>query len=553
MNRRRYLQSLAGTGALAALAGCWDGPDGDGPRETTVDRTRPSPETPPPPEDPDTEELADDYGTVVDMVADAGCDADGEEPCDAALRDAADDDTLLRFPAGTYRFERTNRLSGLTNLGVVGDGDVTFEAPAGHNGKWIVIDRGRDLLFRNVTLDVTADNCAPTLQLGVSDGLDVRDVRVVGRGTRDGSAPEGDGGNVPVGSAFLPVVRSPDGSGVVERFVAEAGGRIGTYNHGDGRVGIYIGSSHRGSVRLVDCHLEEFPNNGIYASRTRGVVEVEGGTFRNNDISQVRLGSEGSVVEGATVEVDVEAVGGPNAPDDYLNPRGIRIESGRAGAEDGRSSGGVTVRNAAVRMFAAPASPGIAVGTNGGDFTIESTRVRVDADGSTGILAKAPTGGQHYDPPPKPHSGTISDARIFGESPSGHAVWIIDRAETTIENLRVDQAGDRRDGLYLSRSPDCTVTDCSLLTGRYPVLLQPTEEPTGDCLVRLDATEFIGTTGDIQDLLRRVPLDIGGSPSLCVDPDYADMGGVTDPVIALTDIRGGDVLKEVISRRSLDS
>ncbi|WP_121823391.1 hypothetical protein [Halostella salina] len=553
MNRRRYLQSLAGTGALAALAGCWDGPDGDGPRRTTDAPTRRPPETPPPPEDPDTEELADEYGTVVDMVADAGCDPDGDEPCDAAFRDAAAADTLLRFPAGTYRFERTNRLSGLTNLGVVGDGDVTFEAPAGHNDKWIVIDGGRDLLFRNVTVDASADNCAPTLQLGVEDGLDVRDVRVVGRGTRDGSAPEGEGGNVPVGNALLPIVRSPDGEGVVRRFVAQEGGRIGTYNHGDGRVGIYVGPSHAGTLRLVDCHVAEFPNNGVYASRTTGVVHVEGGTFRNNDISQVRLGSEGSVVEGTTVEVDIEDVGGPNAPADYLNPRGIRIESGRAGSNAGRSPGGVTVRDADVRMFAAPASPGIAVGTNGGDFTIESTRVRVDADGSTGILAKAPTGGQHYDPPPKPHSGTITDVRILGESATGHAVWVIGRGDTTFENLRVDQAGERRDGLYLSRSPNCTVSDCSLLTGRYPVLLQPTEEPTGDCLVRLDTTEFLGTTGDIEDLLRRLPVDLGGSRTLCVDPDYADMGGVTDPVIALTDIRGGDVLKEVISRRSLDS
>ena len=553
MNRRRCLKLLAATGATPSLAGCWDGRDSDGSPETSRDSTRPDPEEPPSSEDPDADSLADEYGTVVDMVADAGCDPDGDEPCDAALREAAADDTLLRFPEGTYRFEETTRITGRTDLGVVGDGDVTFRAPAGHNGKWIVIDEGRNLAFRNVTVDVSADDCAPTLQLGVRDGLDVRDVTVAGRGTVDGSAPEGEGENAPVGNALLPIVRSPDGEGVVRRFVAQEGGRIGTYNRGEGRVGIYIGPSHRGTIRLANCHVAEFPNNGVYASRTPGVVRVEGGTFRNNDISQVRLGSEGSTVAGTTVEVDVGEVGGPNGAADYLNPRGIRIESGRNSAESGQSSGGVTVRDATVRMFDAPESPGIAVGTNSGDFTVESTRVRVDSDGSTAVIAKAPNGGQHYDPPPKPHSGTITDVQIFGESADGPAVWIIERPETTIENVQVDQTGERRDGLYLVRSPNCAVRNCTLLTGRYPVLIRPNEEPVDACLVRLDATEFLGTLGDVQDVLRRLPVELGESRTFCVDADYADIGGVNDPVIALTDIRENDVLKEVIPRNSLES
>ncbi|WP_135822881.1 twin-arginine translocation signal domain-containing protein [Halostella litorea] len=547
MNRRTYLKLLAGTGATATLAGCWNDPSGEGTTAPTPGAPPQDPDgTLPTPEEPDADALAEEYGTVVDMVEDAGCDPDGSEPCDDAFREAAGDDTLLRFPAGTYRFEETNRVFEREHLGIVGDGDVTFEAPAGHNGKWIVVDRGRDLLFRNVRVDASADNCAPTLKLGVSDGLDVRDVRVVGRGIREGSRPRGEGGNVPVGSAFLPIVRSPDGEGVVERFVAREGGRIGTYNHGDGRVGIYIGPSHRGSVRLVDCRLEEFPNNGIYASRTNGVVSVEGGVFRNNDISQVRLGSEGSTLTGATIEVDVGDVGGPNAPGDYLNPRGVRIESGQM------DTAGVAVRDTHVAVRDAPGSPGIAVGNNGGEFTVESSTVIVDSDGSTAILAKAPTGGKQYQPPPAPHGGRIENVQIGGSAATGYAVWIVERPETVVSNVRIDQRGENRDGLYVSRSPNCTLRNCTLLASRYPILVRPTPEPPSGCLVRLDAMQLLDAVGDVDALLDRFPGFIDRDETFCIEAEYADMGGVSDPIIAITGIGPGGVLKEVLSRRSLE-
>jgi hypothetical protein len=142
---------------------------------------------------------------------------------------------------------------------------------------------------------------------------------------------------------------------------------------------------------------------------------------------------------------------------------------------------------------------------------------------------------------------------IFGESAIGRAVWIVERPETTVEDVRIDQTGERRDGLYLVRSPNCTVRNCSLLIGRYPVLIRPNEEPVDACLVRLDATEFLGALDDFRDVLRRIPVDLGVSRTFCVDPDYADIRSVNDPVIALTRIREDGVLKEVIPRQSLDS
>lgn len=121
------------------------------------------------------------------MVDDLGCDVSGSAPCDAALSAAAGDGRHLVFPEGTYLFESAVQLLDLTYFGMAGRGDVTFVAPPNHNCPWLTIDGGRGLLFENVDLDVTAGNAAPTLQLGAVDGLVVRDVEVVGRGTRTAS------------------------------------------------------------------------------------------------------------------------------------------------------------------------------------------------------------------------------------------------------------------------------------------------------------------------------------------------------------------------------
>lgn len=529
MRRRRVLQCL-GVGA-SVLAGCssWS-------RETETS-TEPSPdeaggveEVGEEPVADRTEELAARFANVVDATA-AGCDPTGEAACGPDILDAAADDTLLVFPSGEYQIEETLALLGLENFGIRGDADdVTFVAPPDFNGRWLMADRGRDLVVENLTLDVRADNSAPELLLAVEDGLEVRDVEVVGRGTRRDSDPDEES-DVGVGTSFLPVVRSPDGEGIVERYVATEGGRIGTYNQGNGRIGIYIGGSNEGRIRLVDCHLEEFPNNGIYASRTPGVVEVVGGTYRNNDISQVRLGSEGSYVEDATIEVDVEAVDDPNQPEQFLNPRGVRIESGSL------DTAGVIVRNVDIHVKTSP-SAGIIVGRPGGEFTIEDTEIRVDADESSAIRAKRPTGGAH-DPPPEPHHGTISGVTITGDAAEGAAIRLLGRPDSTIENTSVTGTGDGRDGIVLTDSPS-TIRGTRVESGRYPLVVRTTEPSADGCLVSLEDVRLATASGDGGELLV-FPSQVGfRSPfrpagDYCVPADLLTGASVDgDPVLAFS-------------------
>lgn len=493
----------------------------------------------------DGAQLSQGFGQVVDMVDDHGCDSTGSDPCDESLVDAAADDTLLIFPEGTYRFDETNTLLGVNNFGIMGRGETTFVAPAGHNGSWFTIDRGRNLLFQNIDLDVTARNTAPTLQLGVTEGLLVRDVEIIGRGTWTEQGSDGGGSNPAVGNGFLPIVRSPKGHGTVERFVARQGGKIGRYNAGRGRVGIFVGKSHKGNLRLVDCHLSEFPNNGIYASRTTGTVQIDGGIFHNNDISQVRLGSRGSRLSGGLVVVEPEKVPPPNQPGDFLNPRGVRIGGGPL------SVGGARIRDSTIEMRRAKGAPAISVAQSGGRFYIQNSEIRIRLGRGAGIIAKAPTGGSHP-PPPAPHWGRIDNVSIKGRATAGQAILVIDRPGTVIRNVTISHRRGERNGIRLVRSPGSVMARCAIRASKYPVVLTAASKQVGsDCLVRIDRPRRIETTGPVTgslvQLARQAP---GAVPSYCVKtPPGKSITEGTELVFAVTDIQDGRLLGTIIGER----
>lgn len=524
MDRREYLKSVIG-GSIATLSG------GISPSQTRLAY------------------LLSQFDQTINMSGDLGCDPTGQQPCDREFIEAAADDTLLVFPSGTYRFEGVGGLSGLSNFGIYGDGDVTFTAPPNVNGDWFVVDRCHGLLFENINVDVSATNAAPTLKFGVTSKLEIRDVEVFGRGMRNGSKVRGESGNVPVGNALLPIVRSPDGWGVVENFAAKQGGRIGTYNKGNGRVGIYIGRSHQGTIRLLNCHLKEFPNNGIYASRTHGVVQVEGGLFRNNDISQVRLGSNDSHLRNGTVEIDIDEVAHPNMPGDFLRPRGIRIESG------GVDTAGVRIRDVDIEHRSSTA-PGVVIGKAGGRFELSNLRIRSDVDEMPAIAAKPPTGGVHP-APPEPHSGVIEGVRITGQASSGSAIWIHQRPGCQINETTIDQPRGSRDGIRLLKSPHCEIIGGSISAGRYPLLVSlPRSSNSFDCLVKIGDVNPIRSSSISEPAQPIETANIAGlglswpGPT-CITPNEHDTESHPGQLLAITSHRDGAYFGRYVAGRVL--
>ena len=412
------------------------------------------------------------FKDTVDMVADAGCDPTGEEPCDAKIREAADDYTLLKFPAGEYLITEKNAILGYTNLGFLGEGDARFRVPENFNEKALVIDRGTGLLFEGIDIDQRVEGATPGLHFGADDDLRISDVEFLGQAIHPDSDPRSRGdGNPPVTNAFTPIVRSESGTGTVTNVVAKNDGLMGAYNHGNGRIGVWIGLGHRGTVTLENCQFEGFPNNGLYGSRTGGVVQVEGGVFRNNDITQVRLSSRDSYVENATITVDLDDSDSPN-PEDTLNSRGIYFEAGRYGY------GGAEVRDCDVSIVSTPNSDGgVVMGRDGANHGVHDSRIRVATDGVRAVRAKAPTGFGSRGPPPEPHDAILKRVSITGGANDAEAIRIDQREGSVVSECCIHQPGVDRDGITLADSERNRVRNTTIdVSGEQ--LMSPGCEPT---------------------------------------------------------------------------
>ncbi|GAA0676704.1 hypothetical protein [Natronoarchaeum mannanilyticum] len=105
----------------------------------------------------------------------------------------------------------------------------------------------------------------------------------------------------------------------------------GVVDGADG-VGLYVGAEHAGTIEFVDCYVEDFSDNGLYASAPGGSYDdaeggrviVEGGLYKNNNISNVRLGTDDSVAREVTMVHDADSP--PN--DGVWNQRNLRIRQG---------------------------------------------------------------------------------------------------------------------------------------------------------------------------------------------------------------------------------
>ncbi|WP_435159752.1 hypothetical protein [Haladaptatus sp. DFWS20] len=250
----------------------------------------------------------DEYGTVVDMVEDAGADPNGDEPINDLLEEYADDDTMLLFPPGRYRMNRQFRFTGFEHFAIVGQYNVTIVPDNYHDfddgGDWnyrlfrlgIHYNPGRDLLFEDINIDQTADDTGVrVLETAVEDDLKVRNVNVYGQHDSGAWGP----------GRF--VITDPDGSGVVENFNAPDDGAWSENTPGDrlwrGPTGILC-NQNRGTMTFKDCSLGAFPDNGLYAANGSGQVIVDGGVYKNSQTASVRIGDEDSIVKNARIVVD---------------------------------------------------------------------------------------------------------------------------------------------------------------------------------------------------------------------------------------------------------
>jgi|GEM_PF-1118685 len=372
------------------------------------------------------------YDRVIDVVADLGVDNNGDTPVDDDIQPYVDDDTLLEFPEGQYRIDQLITY-GVTNFGMRATGTASL-IPGDYptdGSVWIGGGSVRDLTFEGFLIDTTAD-VGPTIAFGAHGGLVVRDIEKVGaHGTNQ--------------TAFGFTVVDPDGYALIENVRARDGD---VYDSSVGATCMYTKSE--GTITFRDCQIEGWADNGLYASDATGEVHVQGGYYANNNISQVRLSSPGSVVEGAHVRVNASRGAGSNM-------RGIRVSGG---------PGPVDIVDCDVVMEHGQGSGGIVVAYSGGTTNVIDSRIYAGPDYTTvgskgdrssfGILADTPSDVD-------PNAGVyVAGTAITGGGNRGSAI-LTRRGDTVVRGSCLDQTGDGRDGVVYQNATDGNaVTDSTV-------------------------------------------------------------------------------------------
>lgn len=459
MDRRRLLASIATAGG-AVLAGCQDLPPED-------DTDSPPPPSGTPPTDGTGTGTASasatdavEFDRVVDMVADRGVDDTGGTPIDDALQSAATDGSLLEFPPGEYLVTQPLLRQRATRLGIrgtgEGPGDVRFVHPRRYNDLFLNVRGGRNSVLENFTVDQTEDRETATGIIFLQeDGLRMQDVTVAGFTPTEGGNPDQNGE-----IDLIPAVTRPEGTGVVERFVSTGGGEVGVYPNS--YPGLYSGHHHQGDLRLVDCRVENCGGTGVYTSRTRGTVRVEGGRFANNEVAQVRVAGEGLSIRGAEIVVDTDAV--DDSRGDYQTVRGLWWESG----EFGRTGG--VVENCRFVARSSPLRRGLLeVDGTAGAMTVRDSTFVVERDGYHAINAFPPGSSSMGGAPERPWGITLENVEVGGGAAGNAAVRVAGRPNSTLSGVSIAQSGRNRDGLSVLRSPGTRIRATTVDVPRFPL------------------------------------------------------------------------------------
>jgi len=451
-SRRAFLRA-AGVTALAAFAGCNEDTQQVSRTETASGTTRlPTATESPTTESPTTEspttesaspttaesdlpQIAEQYETAVD-ITETAVDGNGDTPIEPALSELVADDMLVYFPPGRYRMDGPWEHVDFSRLALVGE-DATIVPPQEYAGYMFILGRrGGDasatgLRFEGFTFDYSARQTGPrALHFHVADGLQVRDVRIDGvSDTNENATRFG--------------VIDPDGSGEVRRLQLPNG------STGHRAVGCLVPRDNRGTLTFRDCRIEGFLNNGLYASPSTGQVNVFGGAYVNNDISNVR-------VSGPAHVRNVYSLTDTNSSEP-LNMRGVRL----------RNAADIVVENCRVQLLNAPHADGALVVESDVDVaTIRNTAIQVEADGLYAIRIK--TGQDDRD-------GGVShfrfeDVQVTGSASGGSAVGIVDRRDVLFRNLEITQPGANRNGLNVVRSSGIRLRDSVINVTETPIV-----------------------------------------------------------------------------------
>ncbi len=472
IDRRQFLKAAGVAGGTAGAVGViWYGTRDDESPETPPPDDDEPPETPPPDDDeppddtppdgpPDDEvPYEDDFETVVDVI-DEGVDDEGNEPINELFREYTGDDTLFVFDSGTFQIDPI-QFSNRTKLGFVNDGDERATFIPNNDGcrggnPYYHFDDIEDLVIDGIDFDFRDVDSGGPVHLFLQGDSILRNFSYVGSCSNQ------------LGIARIEV-SDPTGTALVENFEA------GNTDDNQTLTGVYVSDGHAGELTFRNCALNEFSDNGIYASApggpngNDGIVHVIGGTFRNNNISNVRLGSTGATADSVTVIVDDETPGWGQ-----LNSRGIRL----------RNKENQEIRNCEIRFGpeAADSFGGIVFHQANGGARIVDTVIEINRDNIPAFRAFAP----EHEPDSAP---TFENVTVTGQASAGPVAEIAGRNGTTFQNCTIEQSSGNRRGFVIENSPNCRFEDCYIEVADRPVQLNSSS-------VTLENTRIVTERGE---------------------------------------------------------
>jgi hypothetical protein len=424
-DRRRLLASISGV-VGGAVAGCLQS------RSDPLSDTNGV--------DPETSEIPAD---AVD-ITDHGADPTGERSVVPVLESVAEDGAVIHFPSGEYRFDDTWQFDGFEEFTLLGP-EATIVPTEGFDSHLFSLQSREPpskLRFEGFSFDFTAPKTGGRLvDAQVASDLTIRDVSASGTVDADTNLVRVD-------------VTEPDGSGLVER-LSLPDGATAEYDIS----GCYVGNRNRGDIRFVDCRIEGFPDNGLYADPPGGRMIIEGGMYANSGVSNVRVRAD-SLVRNVHVRCDSTQPG-------FENMRGIRLSNYSPVSE----APPAVVRNCTVELTEV---------TGGSDAAIElaedlpaaeiyDTRIHVDVDGVPALRAKSPREPTTNDS----LSGIrCENVQITGSCGRAAAVYVVDRDRCQFDTLCVNQTGPNQNGIELLRSDDNSIRNSYFNVTGEPVLLQ---------------------------------------------------------------------------------
>lgn len=381
---------------------------------------------------------------------------DRGEPVTTALRESVRDGQTVVLPGGEYVLDGRVAVEDVREFHLRGQPDGStvlrvpryFEGPvlsAGHAGA-----EPRALTLRDLTVDITANGVGQRpLWLQAREELVVANVHV--RGIRSLTRPSGEPAYRNVNTAQFGVTDA-DGVGRVESLRLEGGEYAGEGDQTDEFVGVNVEPGrHAGTLYFDDCHVEGFPNNGLYAYRsgTGGTIHVRGGEFVDNGLTNLRLDA-GDTAVGSRIALDMDsrpydravALWGQGGETVFRDITVTRESGGNKLLRDSDGDGADVFRDVTVEN----AGRGDVL-----DFHGDGGRVEVD-----GLAVRDTNDEREY------YTGRIR------------------RDGVSLRNVEWTTTGDRRRGLYVEDAAGVTVADSTFDTAEVGVEFK-------DC-VRSDVT-----------------------------------------------------------------